>query len=157
MKKIWQRVKHRLITERQYTRLLGSREANAAFDRSRHRAPPQGNHDEHGPDIPNQHPFPLLNKCEPPARVLAHAVPTRIIRLVQMDEAGLVFRVEQLIEHAGFSSANPKGEWKTLSTHGGKRPGEAMAPAFNAMLKAQQDLIYKLQKRMAVQMPRVIQ
>lgn len=95
----------------------------------------------------------LLNKCDSTARVIAHAVPTRILRVTQMDDAGMVFRVEQLVEHGGFGGPDPRGEWKTLSTHGGKVAGQALAIALDALWKAQKDLIYKLRKKMIARMP----
>lgn len=100
---------------------------------------------------------PLLNKCEPPARVVAFAVPTRILRILQTDEAGCTFRVEQLVEHGGFGGPEPKGDWKTLSTHGNQVPGQSLSVAFEALWKAQTNLIYKLKKRMASKFPTVAQ
>lgn len=106
----------------------------------------------------NREPHPallaLLNKVDTPgARALMYAVPVRIIRIVQMDEVGLTFRVEQLIEHGGFGGPQPRGEWKTLSTHGSQIAGQGLGPAITAMNKAQQDLIYKLRKAMTARMP----
>lgn len=98
----------------------------------------------------------LLNKCDSTARVIAHAVPTRILRITQVDTEGLTFRVEQLVEHGGFGGAAPKGEWKTLSTHGSKVAGQSLGVAFEAMWKAQKDLIYKLKKQMMARMPSVV-
>lgn len=96
---------------------------------------------------------PLLNKVTPPARVIAHAVPTRIIRIVQMDVDALTFRIEQLVEHGGFGTPEPKGEWMTLSTHIGQAAGESLGVAFNALAKAQTDLVAKLRRRMAQRLP----
>ena len=104
---------------------------------------------------PNAPLLALLNKCAPPARVIAHAVPTRILRVTQMDEAGMTFRVEQLVEHGGFGGPEPKGEWKTISTHGGKVSGQTLGIAFEALWKAQKDLVYKLRKQMVARMPNI--
>lgn len=89
----------------------------------------------------------LLNKCPPGENVIMHMVPTRIIRMVQVGE-GNTFRVEQLVEHGGFGGPDPKGEWRTLTTHHSANKGEAIGAAFQACVKSQQDLIYKLRKRM---------
>jgi hypothetical protein len=77
--------------------------------------------------------------------------------MMQMDEAGLTFRVEQLVEHGGFGGPEPKGEWRTISSHSGTTAGEALGVAFEALWKAQQDLIYKLRKRMIARFPEMPQ
>jgi hypothetical protein len=73
--------------------------------------------------------------------------------MMQMDEAGLTFRVEQLVEHGGFGGPEPKGEWRTISSHSGTTAGEALGVAFEALWKAQKDLVYKLRKKMIERMP----
>jgi hypothetical protein len=96
----------------------------------------------------------LLNKVDiPGARAVAYAVPVRIIRIVQMDDAGLTFRVEQLVEHGGFGGPNPRGAWTTLSTHGSQIAGQGLGPAMEALWQAQKDLVYKLTKQRAARMP----
>ncbi len=105
----------------------------------------------------------LLNRASLRERVIAHMVPTRVLRIVglyaqtdfRVDDNSPeyvchTFRVEQLIEHSGMGGPDPRGEWKTLTTHhNDKQPGAALAAAFEAASKAQRDLIYKLRKRMA--------
>jgi hypothetical protein len=115
----------------------------------------------------------LLNKASARERVIAHMVPTRVIRIVGLyaigdvsiaddicDTAGFAprveykcntFRVEQLIEHGGFGTHTPRGEWRTLTTHHHDTPGAALGAAFDAAMKAQKDLIYKLRKKMVEQ------
>lgn len=94
----------------------------------------------------------LLNKVEPPARVLTHCVPTRVIRVVQIDDKGTTFRVEQLVEHGGFSTPSPRGAWKTMSIHTDPREGAAYNVALAAAWKAQVDLIALLKRRMQERM-----
>jgi hypothetical protein len=96
----------------------------------------------------------LLNKCAIGEKVIMHMVPTRIIRMVQIGE-GHTFRVEQLVEHGGFGGPAPKGEWRTLTTHHSEDKGAAIGAAFQAAVKAQQDLIYKLRKRMESKIQKV--
>jgi hypothetical protein len=96
----------------------------------------------------------LLNKCAIGEKVIMHMVPTRIIRMVQIGE-GHTFRIEQLVEHGGFGGPAPQGEWKTLTTHHSENKGEAIGAAFAAAVKAQQDLIYKLRKRMESKIQRL--
>lgn len=88
----------------------------------------------------------LLNKVDPPARVMFHCVPTRIIRVIAIDESFKSFRVEQLIMTGGNRS-DPKGTWRTLSTHGGPVAGEAYGIASKAAIVAQNELRKKLQAR----------
>jgi hypothetical protein len=92
----------------------------------------------------------LLNKCEPGNRIIAFAVPTRIIRMVQVGEDALTFRIEQLVEHGGFGTPNPKGAWTTLSSHSSdkKIPGESLGPAFGALIQAQKILVARLTAKM---------
>jgi hypothetical protein len=91
----------------------------------------------------------LLNKCEPQHRVVTHCVPTRIIRVLQTDGSATTFRVEQLVEHGGFGTVNPRGAWTTLSTHTDAREGAAYAVALDAAWKLQVKLIAKLKKKIA--------
>lgn len=91
----------------------------------------------------------LLNDCTPPSRVLAHMVPTRIIRIIAVDEECKTLRVEQLVEHSGFGTIAPKGAWATLSTHGSMQPGGSLKAAFEAASLAQRDLVAKLKRRIA--------
>ncbi len=103
----------------------------------------------------------LLNKAGPRERVICHMVPTRVLRIVGLYATGELsitdtspeftcktFRVEQLIEHGGFGTHSPRGEWKTLTTHHSEVQGEALGAAFEHAMKAQKDLIYKLKKKM---------
>jgi hypothetical protein len=90
------------------------------------------------------------------ARIIAFMVPTRIIRILQVDPAGLTFRVEQLVEHGGFGGPQPKGAWTTLSTHGGTVAGACLGVAFESAVKHQQQLIHKLRAKIAARQPRGI-
>lgn len=92
----------------------------------------------------------LLNRCDASNRLIAFAVPTRVIRLVQVGADALTFRVEQLVEHGGFGTAEPRGEWRTLSSHTSDKqiPGESLGPAFNALMKAQKVLVARLTAKM---------
>lgn len=92
----------------------------------------------------------LLNKCDAGNRIIAFAVPTRIIRMVQVGEDALTFRIEQLVEHGGFGTAEPRGEWKTLSSHSSDKniPGESLGPAFAALMNAQKVLVARLTAKM---------
>ena len=91
----------------------------------------------------------LLNHVEGNGRIVAHMVPTRIIRIIDAANDGHTFRIEQLVEHGGFGSATPRGAWKTLSTHNNAVAGGALGVAFQAAFKAQHDLVAKLKKRIA--------
>lgn len=90
----------------------------------------------------------LLNKVDPPSRIMFHCVPLRVVRVVAVDEAFKSFRVEQLVM-TGRDMNDPKGHWKTLSAHSSPIMGESYQPAAQAAVKAQNDLRYKLTKRVA--------
>ena len=76
----------------------------------------------------------------PGSRVVAFMVPTRIIRILQIDEAGHTFRVQQL-------APNPD-RWIDLSTHTNAAvPWEAYGVAMDAAVKAQLELIRGLKAR----------
>lgn len=91
----------------------------------------------------------LLNAVDGPGRIVAHMVPTRIIRVLDVKNDGRTFRVEQLVEHSGFGGPDPRGAWKTLSTHWNDIAGGALGVAFNAAFKEQHNLIAKLKRRIA--------
>ena len=96
---------------------------------------------------PNAMMVDLLNKCDMGHKVMLHCVPTRVIRVVQTDADGCAFRVEQLVEHSGFSSLTPRGAWTSLSMHSNKQPGAAFSVALDHAWKAQSSLIAKLKKK----------
>lgn len=85
----------------------------------------------------------VLNRVTPPSRVLAHCVPTRIIRVVDAYGDQRTYRVEQLIQHSmdGFTAS----EWKPLSTHNNNTLRGAEKVAFQAAFAEQQKLIAKIQ------------
>jgi hypothetical protein len=87
----------------------------------------------------------LLNKCDPPARAIMHMVPTRIIRIVDVKDDGVTFRVEQLVQ----TGSGGQGTWRTLNSHTSPdgNPGESLEAAVIAARKAQSDLIYKIRKQ----------
>ena len=76
----------------------------------------------------------VLNRVTPPSRVLAHCVPTRIIRVVDAYGDQRTYRVEQLIQHSmdGFTAS----EWKPLSTHNNNTLRGAEKVAFQAAFAA---------------------
>jgi len=85
----------------------------------------------------------LLNKMEiAGSRVMLFYVPTRIIRVLDVDDTGHTFRVEQLVQ-----TGHNNGSWRTLSTHGSEIPGQSWAAAVEAGRKSQLDLIAKLKAR----------
>jgi hypothetical protein len=87
----------------------------------------------------------VLNRVTPPARVLAHCVPTRIIRVIDVYDDQCTYHVEQLIQHTtadGFTAA----EWKPLSSHTNKTPGGSLKIAFLAAFAAQKNLIIKVRE-----------
>jgi len=92
----------------------------------------------------------LLNKVDPPGRVLAHMVPTRILRITDVKDDGMTFRVEQLTMTSRPHDPKPRGDWHTLSTHGGQRAGEGLRSAKGHAEKAQEDLIAKLRTRLGI-------
>jgi hypothetical protein len=87
----------------------------------------------------------ILNRITvPESRIVAFMVPTRIIRVLQVDPAGSTFRVEQLVVVPGG------GEWRALSTHANaKDPWAAYGVAMDAATKAQQDLVRVLKEKIA--------
>ena len=87
----------------------------------------------------------LLHKVDPGEIIMTFAVPLRIFRIVAVDDTYHSFRVQQLVR-TNRDAYNPKGTWKTLSLHGGKRPFDAYAQAIAAAHKAQADLRNKLIK-----------
>lgn len=93
----------------------------------------------------------LVNKVTPPSRAILYCVPTRVIRVIALDDSDLTFRVEQLVI-TGKDPHNPSGTWTTLSSHSDTRAGGSYAAAIEAALKAQIDLRAKLQKKMAKRM-----
>lgn len=82
-------------------------------------------------------PIDVLNKVDPPHRIMLFCVPLRGIRVVGTDTEFKTFRVEQLV----------KDKWLTLSTHTATQSGGSYAVACQAALKAQQTLIMKLQQQ----------
>lgn len=82
----------------------------------------------------------VLNKVDPPHRVMLFCIPIRAIRVVGTDNEFKTFRVEQLV----------KEKWLTLSTHTATQSGGSYAVACQAAIKAQQALITKLQQRARV-------
>jgi hypothetical protein len=93
----------------------------------------------------------LLNKTDlPGSRIIAHCVPTRIIRIVDVKDDGMTFRVEQLVTTSPVHAPDPKGSWTTKSTHGGQRPAEALGEAFKAAHAAQKKLTHGLKRRLGI-------
>jgi|SRR6185312_3599622 len=90
----------------------------------------------------------LLNKTEPGWRVYAHMIPTRIFR-ISVKDGDCTFRVEQMTR-TNRDNLNPKGDWRTLSTHGSETPGMMLAAAQKAASEAQKHFIKKMQTRMGV-------
>jgi|ERR1019366_1301279 hypothetical protein len=90
----------------------------------------------------------LLNKVDPPMRIMLHTVPLRIIRVTATDESMTAFRVEQL-SISNKDRNNPRGDWHTLSTHAGTVTGGSFPAACKAAVQAQADLRHKLEGRMA--------
>lgn len=86
----------------------------------------------------------LLNKVDPPGRVMLHCVPTRVIRVLSTDDSFKTFRVEQFVVTA---KDPPAGNWVTLSTHGSEARGQSYSIACEAAYKAQTELKSKLQAR----------
>lgn len=65
----------------------------------------------------------IMDQIDPPdARVILVMVPTRAIRIIAL-MGDLVFRVEQLDSSVW--------KWRTLSSHKGDEPWEALEAAFN--------------------------
>jgi hypothetical protein len=87
----------------------------------------------------------LLNQVDPPFRVFCHMVPLRVVR-VTTDENFCTFRVEQLVR-TNKSNIDPKGSWRTISTHGSPKPAYMLREAMNAAVKAQHDLRAKIIRR----------
>lgn len=91
----------------------------------------------------------LLNKIENPNhRVMAFAVPLRMLRIVATDTTFKTFRVEQLVI-TNQNPHDPRGNWTTLSTHGSDTPGAAYNDAGTALLEAQTNLRRKLEQQHA--------
>ncbi len=90
----------------------------------------------------------LLNETDVPgARVFAFAVPTRIFRILQVDPEGYKFRIEQLVLPPRLPNLPVgRGIWTTLSSHASDVAGQSLAPAFNALLTAQAELVKKMGK-----------
>jgi hypothetical protein len=91
----------------------------------------------------------LLNKAEPGFIPYAFMVPLRVIR-VSADLSFRTFRVEQFV-WSNRNHADPKGTWRTLSTHGSETPGVMLDTAMQAAFKAQKDLHHKLSQRRVIQ------
>lgn len=89
----------------------------------------------------------LLCKVEPGQQIIAHMVPTRIIRVIAIDSACCTFRVQQLVEIIGHTPLTPKGDWKDISTHGSAIPWESLEPAMHDGARHQAQLIKVLKAR----------
>ena len=92
----------------------------------------------------------LLNHTDGADRVMAHMVPTRILRITNVRNEDMTFRVEQLTLTSRPHAPEPRGTWRTLSTHGGQRPGEGLAPAFADAVNTQKKLVSQLQSRLGI-------
>ena len=99
----------------------------------------------------------LLNRTDlPGSRIIAHIVPTRILRVIDVHDDGMIFRVEQLVFHSHPRNPAPTGAWMTKTTHSGQRSGESLKVAFEHAHAAQQKLIKTLQKRAGAVTQRII-
>jgi hypothetical protein len=92
----------------------------------------------------------LLNKTDENYIPFAFMVPLRVIRIIA-DRTFRTFRVEQLI-FTNKNPSDPRGSWRTLSTHGSETPGAMLETAMRAAQKAQNDLRGKLVNRAKLQM-----
>jgi hypothetical protein len=78
----------------------------------------------------------LMNQIDPPdARIVAHCVPTRAIRVIAL-KGDLTFRVEQLEPGAW--------KWRTISTHSGDEPFESFGFAVDDAVRMQARLKEKI-------------
>ncbi len=87
----------------------------------------------------------LLNKIDEPWKIVLHVVPMRIIRVTTPDFK--TFRVEQL-SLTNKDKSNPRGEWRTLSSHSGTSEGESMMIAWKAAVDAAAKLRHQVENRM---------
>lgn len=92
--------------------------------------------------------YDLLNKIDPPARVISYCIPTRIVRVTATDETFRAFHVEQL-SITSKDPNNPQGNWHTLSSHADAVEGASYPVAMKAAYEAQNDLKRKLEARQA--------
>lgn len=90
----------------------------------------------------------LMNKVDPPQKIMMFTMPMRAIRIVAMDDEFKTFHVEQLVL-TSKDVHNPRGSWALLSTHGNPLPGRAWGVAVDAALKAAAKLKQKLEQRHA--------
>jgi hypothetical protein len=97
----------------------------------------------------------LINKTDPNFLGFAYALailpgpPPKTVFLPLRLSASLdfkTFRVEQL-RRTNKDNRNPQGSWSTLSTHGSETPGAMLKTAFEALGKAQNDFVNKLNSR----------
>lgn len=87
----------------------------------------------------------LLNKTDPGYIPYAFMVPTRIFRVIA-DVSFRTFRVEQFIRH-NRNNLDPKGAWRTLSTHGSETAGVMLMTAMKAAAAAQLQYQEKMVKK----------
>lgn len=80
--------------------------------------------------------------------IICFAVPTRVIRIVQMDHDAKTFRVEQLVWSVPPPSMNCKGTWRTVTTHGSDKPWESYPHALNSLREVQQLLVSKITRNL---------
>ena len=97
----------------------------------------------------------LINKTEPNFIGFAYGLavspgpPARTVFLPLRISVNLdfkTFRVEQL-KRTNKDNNNPQGSWITLSTHGSDIPGQMLKVAFEALIKAQNDFVSKINSR----------
>lgn len=92
--------------------------------------------------------YDLLNRIDPPGRVISYCIPTRIVRVTATDDSFRAFHVEQLVITTKDLN-NPQGNWHTLSSHADAVEGASYSAALLAAYKAQDDLKRKLEQRRA--------
>jgi hypothetical protein len=99
-------------------------------------------------DIPPHIAVELHKLDKPEQTIVCFAVPTRVIRIVQMDDSAKTFRVEQLVWSVPPPHLNCRGTWRTVSTHGSETPWESYPFALNALREAQQLLASKITRNL---------
>jgi hypothetical protein len=87
-----------------------------------------------------------LDKAE--QTILCFAVPTRMIRIVQMDHDAKTFRVEQLVWTVPPPHLNCSGTWRTVTTHGSDKPWESFPYALKSLKETQQLLVSKITRNL---------
>ena len=94
----------------------------------------------------------ILNGVEPGERLISHCHPTRIVRVIDRHDDGMVFHVQQYKRHgAGL------GAWVTMSSHASKQgPWSGLPIAQLAAFEGQKKLVRQLQQQVQKKFPPLV-